>query len=79
MEAIFRKCTAHYVRSVEEDTVHVIYCLLIYFILPAFFVSIRSVWPPSYLPQSLVLGHALGLFSVIFMILKIESSSNGGS
>jgi hypothetical protein len=36
MQAIFRKCTALYVQTVQKVTVHVIYYLFMYFILAAF-------------------------------------------
>jgi len=61
-------------KSVQEVTVHVIYYLFVYFILPALFGSIWSVWAPSYFGQGLVRRHALSfIFHGIYDFKEAKS------
>jgi hypothetical protein len=63
MEVIFRKCNTIYVQRPGSCCTRDLNIFFIYFILPAFFGSIYSMWAPSYLAQNLVRRHP---FSFIF-------------
>jgi len=81
MEALFRKCAALYLQSVQEVTVHVI-CLIMY-LFTSFYLHFMGPSDPYGYPhiwrRAWCVATPLVSSSVAFVALNQGSSSNGGS